>query len=307
MALPPGALDEIGVRFTGKPERVADWSLALASAGIEHRVEPILGGYQLLVELARLRAATSVLDDYDRENPPPAIRRTARDANADDATDADLGGSSLGLVLAIALLLFHLVVRLGLGTHGWLQAGAASAERVLHGEWWRAVTALTLHAGFAHVVGNAAACAIFVTLLGRRVGFGLGALLVLASGAGGNLLNALAHGSHHISVGASTAMLGAVGLLGGLAAMHRQRFALRQAWVPLAAALALLAMVGTAKDSDLFAHLFGFLVGVVLGGATGWALHGRLRAVLSRRATQWTLALASLAVVVASWALALAR
>lgn len=301
MALPPGALDEIGVRFTGKPERVADWSLALASAGIEHRVEPILGGFQLLVELAKLRAASAVLDDYDRENPP------LQPARAAPVLDEDLGGNALGLGLAIALLLFHAVVRLGLGTRAWLPAGAASAERILHGETWRAVTALTLHAGFAHVVGNAAACAIFVTLLGRRVGFGLGALLVLASGAGGNLLNALAHGGHHVSIGASTAMLGAVGLLGGLAAMHRQRFALRRAWVPLAAALALLAMVGTAKDSDLFAHLFGFLVGVALGAGAGWALRGRLRAVLSRRATQWTLALAALALVVGCWALALSR
>ena len=46
----------------------------------------------------------------------------------------------------------------------------------MHGAWWRAVTALTLHADVWHVVGNAVASLVFVSAIGRWLGSGLGAL-----------------------------------------------------------------------------------------------------------------------------------
>jgi rhomboid protease GluP len=92
--------------------------------------------------------------------------------------------------------------------------------------------------------------------------------VVLLAGAGGNLANALVHGSAHVSVGASTSVFGAVGMLGGLglARRGRKKVPRRRAWAPVAAALALLAMLGTGGERvDVLAHLFGFLFGAVLG------------------------------------------
>jgi len=39
----------------------------------------------------------------------------------------------------------------------WVERGSADAGRIVRGEWWRAVTALTLHADVAHTLGNAVA------------------------------------------------------------------------------------------------------------------------------------------------------
>ena len=43
----------------------------------------------------------------------------------------------------------------------WSEVGRVSGEQILHGQWWRVVTALTLHADVMHLVGNVIACLIF--------------------------------------------------------------------------------------------------------------------------------------------------
>jgi len=180
----------------------------------------------------------------------------------------------------------------------WWKAGRASVDLIHRGEAWRAVTALTLHVDPAHVLSNAAAALVFVTAVGRLLGPGLGCLLVLLAGAGGNLLNAALRAAPHYSVGASTAIFGAIGLLGGLEAGRRRRRP--RAWVPIAGSLALLAMLGTGAHADLLAHLSGVLVGAVLGvavGLTAIPVPGAL--------TQTLLSLCALGLIAASWLMTL--
>jgi hypothetical protein len=121
--------------------------------------------------------------------------------------------------------------------------------------------------------------------------------VLLLAGAGGTALTAVAHGAHHDSVGASTAMFGAIGILAATRVMSRgRRPAVRTLWMVVAASLALLALLGTSPGSDLLAHLFGLLLGGALGLAAAPTLPRRLRAPV-----QWALAVAVLAVVVGAW------
>jgi rhomboid protease GluP len=205
--------------------------------------------------------------------------------------------------MALALVLAYLVTGPRADQSRSFLAGSADSERILSGEPWRAVTALTLHADPAHLVANVTAGALLATAVCRTVGGGLGAVLIVASGVGGNALNALLQGPQHVSIGASTAVLGAVGLLSGLAFVRTRRAVRRRrgrAWLPLAAGLALLGMLGSDPRTDLGAHLCGFLVGVVLGAITGSAM-----ASVPGRGVQRALALATAVVVAASWWLAL--
>jgi rhomboid protease GluP len=126
---------------------------------------------------------------------------------------------------------------------------------------------------------------------------------VLASGALGNWVNAWAHHALHRSVGFSTAVFGAIGLLGGLAYVQRRTRSNSRlpAWTALAGSLALLALLGTGgARTDLFAHLFGALAGVGLGLLVGFS---RFR---PQSATgQWFAGLSSAAAVAGAWFLAL--
>jgi membrane associated rhomboid family serine protease len=208
-----------------------------------------------------------------------------------------------GIIVAGVLLLSHAAAVRWKEAAPWFDHGGAEASRILDGELWRTVTALTLHADLVHLFSNAVAAAIFVTALSSLVGAGLAVALLVVSGACGNLANAFIQGSSHIAIGASTAIFGAVGVLGSVGWVRRRREPgrRRSAWIPVAAALGLLAMLGTGTGrTDVLAHLFGFFCGAVLGMPVALffpAPPGRL--------TQWTCAGATAGLLIYCWSLAL--
>lgn len=232
----------------------------LASAGIECRVDRTPEGWAVLVAAADAPRALEAVEAYERENrpppPPPA------------PPSVDHGGRWAGLWMGAVLVLAFRLTGGRDAASAWFAAGSADARRILDGEWWRTVTALTLHGDVAHLVGNLVAGAFLATAVCRTVGPGLGAWLIVLAGAGGNAVNAVLRGPPHVSVGASTAVLGAVGVLSGLASVRavREGRGVGHAWIPFAAGVALLAMLGSGENTDLGAHFFGFLVGGALGG-----------------------------------------
>ena len=130
------------------------------------------------------------------------------------------------------------------------------------------VTALTLHADEGHLLGNAVSAIVFVTAVCRAFGSGVGMWLVLLAGVAGNAASAAVHDPTHEAVGASTALFGALGILGALQAWRRAEAPARRGpWVPLAASLGVLAMLGTGGRADLAAHFFGFAAGLGVGAA----------------------------------------
>ncbi|MGE4554343.1 MAG: rhomboid family intramembrane serine protease, partial [Desulfovibrionaceae bacterium] len=212
------------------------------------------------------------------------------------------------LLAMLALVGFHFYVQAphpgpGPAPEVWLDAGTAQAGRILQGQWWRLVTALTLHADAAHVLGNAVFGGLFAGLLCRRVGSGLGWLLILLAGAAGNGCNALVAAPWHDSLGFSTALFGAAGALSGL---NLRRGSLSRAAAPLAAALGILAMLGAGGEDpgliDLGAHGFGLAAGLGLGAGAGFVLRRRG---LPGRAADAVLGLLALGMVVGCWGLAL--
>jgi len=205
-------------------------------------------------------------------------------------------------VISVLLLAFFAVTGPRDFAVHWFERGSAAAERILHGEPWRVVTALSLHADLGHVLGNAIAGTLFIGAVCGALGVGLGGALVLASGGLGNLANALFHGSHHTSVGASTAIFGALGILTTLGVARRRRRGIggRRALAPIAAGLGLLAMLGTSGRADLWGHLFGLVAGAVLG-LTGARAFTRPPGLVA----QWLLGGASVAIFLACWSAAL--
>ena len=269
-AVPPpeGPPQWSAVRATANFELADAWALVLESQGISHQLVPSPAGVILWVpDESRSRAERS-LAAYDRDRRAEAaeVYRPA----------PDQGRSAAGLAMVAVLAAFFWVS--GGRDDGdpgrWFAHGTAVAEKILRGEPFRVITALTLHADVAHLFGNAVATLIFVTAAGRWLGTGLALLATLASGALGNLVVAISHGSHHSSVGASTATFGALGLLGGLQIMRWMRHSRgwggrRQIMAVIAACMGVFAMLGVGEKSDVRAHLFGLGAGVLLGMALG--------------------------------------
>jgi membrane associated rhomboid family serine protease len=250
-------------------------------------------GFVLEVPAEEGERAAAALAAYEHENPPAPPDREEPTAPLHLA--AGLG------ISALLLAFFAVTGPRDFAVH-WFERGSADAERILHGEPWRVVTALSLHADLGHVLGNAIAGTLFIGAVCGALGVGLGGALVLASGGLGNLANAVFHGSHHISVGASTAIFGALGILTTLGVARRRRRGIggRRALAPIAAGLGLLAMLGTSGRADLWGHLFGLVAGAVLGLTCARAFKRPPDLV-----AQWLLGGASAAIFLTCWSAAL--
>jgi membrane associated rhomboid family serine protease len=252
------AAPSLPVRVSRDKRKVNDWSLVLTAANVEHDVRPVELDWVVLVGDDDLAPALVALEAFDHEQ---------RQAAAGPPPVAEYGRTHAALWYAAALVLFYFWVEYSPAGAVWEDGGRAYAARIRAGELWRVVTALTLHANLVHVLGNAVIGAVFAGALSRAVGPGTALWVMLLSGGLGNLVNALLRGSAHAAVGASTAIFGAFGALAGLQSARRYHSILtrRKAWVPAAAALAMLAMLGAGEDSDVWAHLFGLLAGFGAG------------------------------------------
>lgn len=283
------------VRVTPSRRRADEWAVVLAAADIPYWLRQRLDGWALLVSPADTAAALVTLDAYDRENAGEKIA-------GQDEIAASRRATAVGLAVALLLIGFSAITGARAGRSAWFELGSADAARIMAGEWWRTVTALTLHADAPHLLGNAVASALLIPAVCRYLGPGVGLWLLLLAGAGGNMLTAAVHGGGHVSVGASTAVFGAIGSLSVLriAASGRAGATTRKSWVVIAAGLALLALLGTGPDADLLAHLFGLLVGGGLGLIAGLMVRWTPPAPL-----QWLLATAAGAAVCGAWRLAL--
>lgn len=241
------------------------WALVLAARGVPHRLIHQADGWSLLVpEHERLRAEMEIrtYEEKNRSWPPPPKPGLKTQDNR-------LQTLSCLLILAI----FHNLTLLDPGLFGlqpqqWLDQGAAHAASIRNGQWWRALTALTLHADWLHLGANLALGSLFVVRLCSLVGLGWGLALFLGSGFVGNLFNAWLQWGGHRSVGASTALFGTIGILCVMAVRGRQDGTPLRRLLPLAAGAAFLAMFGAGgENTDLGAHLFGLLSGLALGAA----------------------------------------
>ncbi len=255
---------------TGSPaellteRRVRLWALVLDARAIPCHLENDGGCWRLLVPAGHLAVAVHELRLFVEENhswPPPA-------PPSHPLLENTLAPLSILLLLAI----FHNCTRLDL-TLGretpidWTLLGNVNPADLRDGQWWRLVTALTLHADVLHLVSNLAIGGLLVVCLCRDLGSGLAWTLILGSGVLGNLLNALLQAPDHRSIGASTALFGTVGILAGVSTLRSSDlYWKRRLLLPAAGSLALLATLGTeGAHTDLGAHLFGFISGVGLG------------------------------------------
>jgi rhomboid protease GluP len=248
----------IPFRKTHSREQADEWVLVLSSESIPYSVEMDETGWVIYVDSANAEKAENLLEKYAQEN---------REWLSEEERT---GGSKIilsALIVSAVLVGIYFLMKASETSERWYQVGSASAEHIVSGEWWRTVTALFLHANLLHVLSNAAFCWLFCSAVVRLYGAGLGWLLILASGAFGNLLTAYVYRTGHLSVGASTALFGAAGLLGvwRFSAGRKVKFLKKRAWVYLAAVVALIAFLGAGERVDLLGHLSGGVAGCFFG------------------------------------------
>jgi rhomboid protease GluP len=281
--------------FEGSQQACAEAALVLESKGIPFELIALEGTWTIQALPAAAVRAREELARYALERRAP--RRKA-------PVLVPFGGAGWGAA-AYAIVLLAAAYCAGIQAFGadWLARGSLDAHSP---DWWRPITALTLHLDQSHLLGNLLFGAAIGMLAGRAFGPGLAWLSILGAGALANLADMLISPPTHRAVGASTAVFAALGLLVGFGWRHglalRDRF--KYAYGPLFGGLGLLALLGAGDGHvDVLGHALGFLTGIVLGW---W--YSRSGVPRSRAAgAQAVAGAAALAIIAGAWFFALRR
>lgn len=269
-----------------------DWSLVLASQGIETTIEEHPAhGWTLVVAKADLAAAQAAIEQYRREN----LRWPWRRQVSESGLLFDWAGV-LWVVINAAFFWFN-------GTPADLRpAGAMDMAALKHGEWWRLFTAEWLHADFLHLASNSVFGLLLLGLALGRYGTGVGLLAAYLAGAAGNVASALLHGESYRSLGASGVVMGALGLLAmqSVALLKQNPHAVRLALGGLTGGGMLFLLLGLNPGSDVTAHLGGFFAGILFGAALA-----PIPRLTNRHRLNLAAGLSFAALVVWTWGLAL--
>lgn len=284
----------VEVFFARQRRACEERALVLTAIGIASIISVRPFGYILQVEEPDVPLAEVQLKLYEAENrvpvPPPAPLPHRH---------AWLGS----LLYAACLLAVARVISDGLVRLDAFDTGVLDAARVQHGQWWRAWTALTLHLDGPHLAANLGAGVWFGYLAGRYIGTGTAWFLIVTGAALANLTEGLLGPPDHRSVGASTAVFTALGLMAAYSwrerLQPRQRWASR--WAPLIAGVILLGWLGSGEGTDVIAHLLGFCVGALLGATAAVPAARRLL----DRIPGWLAGFGALASLAIAWGLAL--
>ncbi len=162
---------------------------------------------------------------------------------------------------------------------GILEGGILNSALVFDGEWWRVLTATMLHRDVAHLFSNLSAGLFLFGLVMGRFGVGVGLLSIVITGVGGNLFGLAFHTDPYRGLGASGAVMGALGMLGphAVGLVRENRRAGRLVVSGILGVVMLFILFGTSPQSDVIAHLGGFVSGGAFGVLLGFCDEERLK------------------------------
>jgi len=286
------------VHTSDDPEEIRDCSLVLSAADIPHTITYLSKStWGIAAAAESADEAITELAAYLEENrdwPPPRVEK-----------DRFRPAFQLLSPFLIGCLIL-LYLKTGEWRHDspWFIAGAGDSTAILaDGQYYRLVTALTLHADTLHLLSNCVLGVFLLHYLFHLLGNGIGLAALLTAASLANLINVVAHGRNHHFVGFSTAIFAVIGMLSSLNFRRHSAIGRTQRLMPLMAGLAMLAMVGSEGErTDLGAHFFGLVIGLIAGYLFG------TKPVLALRPSFWLQTIltgTSLAVFLLAWQIAL--
>ena len=272
-----------------------DCSLALTSQAIVNEIgqpESARERYELYVADADYPSALKTVELFREEN--------RRWKWTDPLHSAGLSFRWSSLVWCLVLGAFGYLPSIRPGVE---VGGILDSALVFDGEWWRILTATMLHRDVAHLFSNLSAGLFLFGLAMGRFGVGIGLLAIVLTGVGGNLFGLAFHTEPYRGLGASGAVMGALGLLGphAIGLIRVNRHAWRLVIGGLLGVVMLFVLFGLSPQSDVLAHMGGFVTGVAMGAILGL----RPEHSLKRGVPNLLASVVLLALLLGSWFLAL--
>ncbi len=283
-----------GIVYQGRTRKSClDASVVLESVGIPSEVLPWEDHFLLIVGPDKVAESAQQLHLYFLEN-----------SREDEIESPEKPGLLKGLpgafIYVSILLLVDSAPNYNLISLDLNEIGSANAGLIRQGQWWRAVTALTLHADFPHLAGNCAFGLLFGLFASQALGNGVAWFSILLAGILGNIVSAFIQAPSHNSIGASTAVFAALGIVAAhtWSTRHNRLYRGLRRWMPIIGGMLLLSLLGgPAERIDVMSHITGFISGTFFGAFYG-TFGSRLRL---KAAYQVALGIAAVLIVLSAW------
>ena len=239
----------------GTYRQIRDDSLVLLSQGIEHRLlRSEEGPFQIFIVPEFEAAARQQLDLYHRENPPK-----------EENPPIPLSFSLQPLWVLLAPIVFTLIdFSDKLNLHG---PGISDAAKVMKGEWWRSLTAQTLHGDMRHLASNLLCGYIVMNMITFRIPLLRLAPFIAAAAAIANICVSATVQTDFRSLGFSSFVFAAIGCLAVIEfrLMPRESHGMLRRFAPLCGAASLAVFLGLGENADILGHAYGFVAGLFCG------------------------------------------
>lgn len=239
----------------GTFRQVRDDSLVLLSQGIEHRlVRSEEGPFQIFIVPEMESAAKTQLELYHKENPP-------KEENPPIPLSFSL--QPLWVLLApILVTLLQFTDKINLHSEG-----VSDAAKVLKGEWWRSLTAQTLHGDARHLASNLLCGYIVMNMITFRIPLLRLVPFIAVATAVANLCVSATVQTDFRSLGFSTFVFAAIGCLSVIEfrLMPKESHGMLRRFAPLCGAASLAVFLGLGENADILGHAYGFVAGLFCG------------------------------------------
>lgn len=174
------------------------------------------------------------------------------------------------IILDLNILLFVIMIFSGVGIiepqgNELLQWGANFKQFTFHGQWWRLLTSVFVHAGLIHLTNNMLALFFIGPFLELSIGSKKFMIIYLLTGIIASITSLLFNDST-ISVGASGAIFGMYGLTASLMLLkYLDKNLTKMLWISIALFIGLNLIMGLRSGIDMAAHLGGLISGFIIG------------------------------------------
>jgi rhomboid protease GluP len=257
--MPPGSLPSTAEIVAYSRRQAMDWSLVLASQGIEAIIECSAerDRWLLLIPPQDFERARDSIRLYRAENRGWSWRKEL------PGGDLELHWGAILFCVVLALIHSFATYELPLMQ----ERGAMDSLKVAGGQWWRLFTAVFLHGDLAHLAANITFGVIVLGLAMGRFGAGLALLATFLAGVFGNVCGLKLYSHSYTGLGSSGMMMGALGMLAvhSIYLWKTNPKAARYILSGVGAGMLMFVMFGVNPNSDVLAHFGGFVAGLGFG------------------------------------------
>ncbi|CAM4088579.1 rhomboid family intramembrane serine protease [Mesobacillus thioparans] len=138
---------------------------------------------------------------------------------------------------------------------------------VVNGEYWRLVTPIFMHAGFAHMLFNSFSLVLFGPALEQLLGRTKFILVYLVTGIAANLATLLLEPLTYTHVGSSGAIFGLFGFYISIIMFRKAMMSRENSQTIMTIAIIAVIMTFVQSNINITAHIFGMLSGFLIGAA----------------------------------------